>query len=144
MSTSVSVEPRLRRAIVVVLAAVFLPALPAAAIWSGSDGPVDYNDVTGFTYAEDRSPSQDYSYSWTSRRYGTASVGVKNVYQEFMWFHWENVRTASDMNSGSYAYASQVSPRPSTCRNGRFVGDHYSGNTKRGSTTVDPPFDNCP
>jgi hypothetical protein len=118
----------------------------AAVAWGGTDGPRTFDDVIGKTYAADigSAGEQDYSYSETTRNYGTASVGAKNTYQEYFLFHWENISTASDMYSGSYAKAYQNSPTPSTCRNGRFVGDHYSGGTKKGTTTVDPPNDNCP
>jgi hypothetical protein len=134
---------RLRITVVSVFLLVATTATAAAA-WSGTDGPRTYGDVIGKTYAWDYNSHQDYSNSYSSRDSGAASVGVRNVYQEYFLFHWDNIVTAYDMYSGSYAYASQYSPVPSTCRNGRFVGDHFSGATKRGTTTVDPPTDNCP
>ena len=131
--------------IVVTLAAVLILATASiAAAWTGHDGWRTFDQVNGYTYASDPGTDKDYSYSDTTRNDEITNTGAKNVYQEYFLYHWDNVSTASDMYSGSSARASQWSPTPSTCRNGRFVGDHYAGGTKKGSTTVDPPSDNCP
>jgi len=115
----------------------------AAAAWSDSD-PIATSSMNGYTYASDSSRSRDYSSSESQRLAGSASMGVKNTYQEYFFGYWHNIRTLSDPNSGSYAYVAGSSPIPSTCRNGRFIGDHYANSSKVGSTYVNPPYDNCP
>lgn len=134
---------RIRSTLAIAFAFVLVTAGVAAA-WTGQDGWRDFDEVNGYTYAYDNGSDKDYSYSRTTRDDEVTNTGVKNVYQEYFLWHWDNVSTASDMYSGASAWASQWSPTPSTCRNGRFVGDHYAGGTKKGTTTVNPPSDNCP
>jgi hypothetical protein len=107
------------------------------------DGPEDYGPIRGKTYVKDESTHRDYSWSNTTRDASTGSVGVKNVYQEYFLGIWHTIDTSSDLDSGSYAFASQDSPVPSTCRNGRFIGDHFLNGDKLDSTLVNPPRDNA-
>jgi len=133
----------IRRAVILATLLVLATATAAAAVWSGSD-PFVTSTLNANTYVEDRTRSQDYSSSRTQLISGSASMGVKNTYQEYFFGYWHNIRTLSDLYSGSYAYVSGTSPIPSTCRTGRVIGDHYSNSSKAGTTVVNPPYDNCP
>jgi hypothetical protein len=133
----------LRRTMLLAVALLLATAGAAAAQWVGSD-EFTTSTLEAYSQVTDSSRQRDFGLSETSRRSGTASVGVKNVYQEYFFGYWHNIRTLSDLYSGSYAYTAGYSPVPSTCRNGRFIGDHYSNSSKVGSTVVNPPYDNCP